>query len=130
MSRPVIRFPDAVLIAIDYLRTALPGTTVLPSVPDDRPSEFITVRRIGGQLRGILDRPRIDVRCWSQDEAGAESLMERARAYSLAMAGSHGGTTVADVREVSGPMDLPDSISGQPTYAFAFEFCTRGTPLE
>ncbi|WP_458085819.1 hypothetical protein [Streptomyces malaysiensis] len=56
--------------------------------------------------------------------------MTRARAYVLAMAGQRGDTTVHDVAEVSGPMDLPDSASGQPTYAFAVEITTRGTILE
>jgi hypothetical protein len=34
------------------------------------------------------------------------------------------------VAEVSGPMWLPDSVSGQPRYSFAVEFSTRGTELE
>ena len=131
MSKPVIVFPDAVLVTILYLREVLPGAAVYSRVPDPRPAEFIRIQRLGGLRRSlILDRPRIDVECWSDSEEGAEELCARVRAYVLAMAGKRGETTVYDVAEVSGPMWLPDSESGQPRYSFAVEFSTRGTELE
>lgn len=100
-------------------------------MPEARPAEFVTVRRIGGQRRSlILDRPRVDIHCWAASEEDAEALTARVRAYTLAMAGSRGTTTVYDVAEVGGPQWLPDSTSGQPRYAFAVEFSTRGTEME
>ncbi|MGW6754527.1 hypothetical protein [Streptomyces sp. NPDC055006] len=118
-------------MVIDYLRSALPGVAVYSRVPSPRPAEFVRVERLGGLRKSlILDRPRIDVECWSGSEAGAEDLMQRVRAYVLAMAGKRGTTTVYDVAEVSGPMWLPDSTSGQPRYSFAVEFSTRGTEME
>lgn len=131
MRRPVIAFPDAVLVTIEYLRSKLPGIAVYSRVPDPRPAEFVRIERLGG-LRSTLvtDRPRIDVECWSATEEGAEALVSTVRAYTLAMAGRRGTTTVYRVAEVSGPMWLPDSASGQPRYSFAVEFSTRGTEQE
>lgn len=131
MPKPVVVFPDAVLVVIEYLRGALPGTAVYSRVPDPRPDEFVRIERLGG-LRSTLvtDRPRIDVECWSASEEGAEALVSKVRAYTLAMAGRRGDTTVYKVAEVSGPMWLPDSASGQPRYSFAVEFSTRGTEME
>ncbi|MFJ4960989.1 hypothetical protein ACIP6P_00720 [Streptomyces sp. NPDC088729] len=109
----------------------MPDVAAYSRIPNPRPAEFVRLERIGGLRRNvILDRPRLNVECWSDSEAGAEELMKVVRAYVLAMAGKRGTTTVYDVAEVSGPMWLPDSESGQPRYAFAVEFSTRGTELE
>jgi hypothetical protein len=131
MAKPVVVFPDAVLVTIQYIRQALPSVPVYSRVPDPRPDEFVRIERLGGIRRSlILDRPRIDVECWSDSEENAEALVSNVRAYVLAMAGKRGTTTVYDVAEVSGPMWLPDSVSGQPRYSFAVEFSTRGTEME
>lgn len=127
MAKPVVVFPDAVLVVIEYLHSVLPGVTVVPRVPGDRPTEFVRVERIGGLRNSLVtDRPRVDLECWSDSEEDAEALVSMVRAYTLAMAGRRGNTTVYDVAEVSGPMWLPDSASGQPRYSFAVEFSTRG----
>lgn len=131
MPKPVVVFPDAVLVVVEYLRSKMPGTAVYSRVPDPRPREFVRVQRIGGLRDSLVtDRPRIDVECWSDSEEGAEALVSQVRAYTLAIAGRRGDTTVYRVAEVSGPMWLPDSASGQPRYAFAVEFSTRGTEQE
>lgn len=131
MPRPVVIFPDAVLIVIDYLRSKLPGVAVHSQVPASRPAEFIRVERLGGTRRTIVtDRPRIDIHCWSSSEGAAEALLSKTRAHVLAMAGKRGGTTVYAVYEVGGPQWVPDITSGQPRYAFAVEFSTRGSGLE
>lgn len=130
MGKPVVVFPDAVLVVIQYLRPII-KTSVYSRVPNPRPPEFVRVERLGGIRRNlILDRPRIDVECWADSEEGAADLSATVRAHVLAMAGKRGDTTVYDVAEVSGPMWLPDSESGQPRYSFAVEFSTRGTRLE
>lgn len=130
VAKPIVVFPDAALVAIDYLRP-LTGVPVFSRVPESRPAEFVRVERIGGQRRTLItDRPRVDIHCWSDSEEGAEALMNKVRAYTLAMAGRRGITTVYDVAEVGGPMWLPDDTSGQPRYAFAVEFSTRGTEME
>ncbi len=126
MTKPVVVFPDAVLVVIEYLRSVLGDTPVYSRVPESRPAEFVRVERLGGLRASLVtDRPRIDVECWSDSEQGAEALVSRSRAWVLAMAGKRGDTTVYNVTEVSGPMWLPDSVSGQPRYSFAVEFSTR-----
>lgn len=131
MANPVIQFPDAIMVIIEHLRASLPGTLVYSRIPEDRPAEFIRVRRIGGLRNTIVtDRPRVDVHCWGPTEADAEALMSIARAHVLAMGGSRSGTTVYRVTEVGGPQWLPDNESGSPRYAFAIEFSLRGRELE
>lgn len=132
MVRPLVIFPDAVLLVIEYLRSVMPpGTLVYSRVPAARPPEFIRVERNGGLRNSLVtDRPRLDIHCWSGTEASAQALCERARAHVNAMAGKRGAHTVYRVREVGGPQWLPDSASGSPRYAIAVEFSTRGTDLE
>lgn len=126
MTKPVVVFPDAVFVVIQYLRAALGDTPVYSRVPESRPAQFVRVERLGGLRSSLVtDRPRIDVECWADSEEAAEALMSRSRAHVLAMAGKRGETTVYNVAEVSGPMWLPDSTSGQPRYSFAVEFSTR-----
>ncbi|AKY02159.1 tail terminator [Streptomyces phage SF1] len=126
MPRPVVKFPDAVFVVVEYLRMALSGPPVGSRVPDPMPAEFVRVQRIGGLRGPITDRPRVDVQAWATTEDRAWSLCEDARAYVMAMAGKRGETTVSHVSEVSGPMWLPDASTGRPKYAFAVEFTTRG----
>ena len=131
MTAPVVAYPDAVLVVIDYLRSVLPDISVGSRVPEDRPDQFVRVRRTGGMRRNaVVDRPRIDFQCWGATEEAAESLMARVRAYTLAMAGKRGDTTVYRVREVGGPQWIPDNTSNQPRYGFAVEFSARGTELD
>lgn len=125
MTKPLVFFPDAVLVVIEYLRPVL-GVPVVSRVPEKRPAQFVRIERLGGMRSTLVtDRPRIDVECWSDSEENAEALCSLARAHVLAMAGTRGETTVYNVQEVSGPMWLPDSVSGQPRYSFAVEFSTR-----
>jgi len=139
--KPVVVFPDAVLVVIEYLRSVMPkGTLVCSRVPCPVPAEFVRVQRLGGMRRSLVtDRPRVDVECWSETEAGAEALVATVRAYVLSMAGTRGDTTVYDVAEVSGPQWLPEDptdptggvadTSAKPKYAFAVEFSTRGREM-
>jgi hypothetical protein len=125
VGKPVVFFPDAVLVAIQYLRGAL-GVPAYSQVPEVLPAEFIRVERLGGMRNTLVtDRPRIDIECWSDSEEDAEALMSRARAYALAMAGKRGDTTVYNVAEVTGPQYLPHAESGKARYVFAVEFSTR-----
>jgi hypothetical protein len=77
VGKPVVFFPDAVLVAIQYLRGAL-GVPAYSQVPEVLPAEFIRVERLGGMRNTLVtDRPRIDIECWSDSEEDAEALMSR-----------------------------------------------------
>jgi hypothetical protein len=129
VSHPVVKFPDAVLLAVDYLRTAT-GVATYSRVPSPLPDTFIRVERLGGFRNTVAtDRPRLDIECWAGTEEAAADLLSLARAYVGAMAGTRGATTVYNVVEVTGPQWLPDSATGHPRYAFAVEFSTRGTSI-
>lgn len=138
VSKPIVQYPDSVLLVVKYLRECMPGLLAFSRVPDPRPAEFVRVKRLGGLRNSrITDRPRIDIQCWAQSEEDAERLISRVRAYALAMAGQRGSTTVHRVREVAGPQWMPDvatgqsgALSGQPRYVFTIEFSVRGTELE
>lgn len=132
VSSPLLAFPDAVLVTVEYLRSALADITVYATVPaNTQPAdEFVRVERLGGLRNSLItDRPRISIECWSDTQAHAAALMSRVRAYAHAMGGVRGETVVYRVSEVSGPMWLPDAASGHPRYAFAIEFSTRGRGL-
>ncbi|WP_103529512.1 hypothetical protein [Streptomyces sp. SM12] len=131
MSRPVIEFPDATSVMRDYLASVLDGVPVVSRVPDERPTTFVRVKRLGGLRNSLItDRPRLDVQFWAESEEAAHDLMQRGRAHILAMAGAHGDTTVYRVREESGAQWLPDHVSGHPRYAIAFGLSLRGRRLE
>lgn len=132
MTKPVVLFPDAVLLAITYLRSVMPPDTVIVSrVPDPKPPAFVRVERLGG-LRSTLvtDRPRIEFECWADTEERAESLMALTRAYVHAMSGARDPATVYRVKDVGGPQWVPDSRTGMPRYLFAIECSIRGTELD
>lgn len=130
MSRPIVRYPDATAVMVDFLRP-LVGVPVVSRVPDPRPPAFVRVRRTGGLRQSIVaDRARLDVHFWAASEESAVDLMALCRAHILAMGGTRGATTVYRVREVGGPQWLPDPESGQPRYAIAFELSLRGSELE
>lgn len=130
MAKPLVHFPDATLVVITYLRSVLPGTHIDHLVPVPVPAQFVKVKRIGGARKHlILDRPRMDIQCWAEDEGAAADLMMIVRPLILAMGGKRSDTTVYDVTEVSGPMPLYDEASGKPRYAFAVDFSMRGTEI-
>lgn len=130
MAKPLVEFPDAVLVTMTYLRAVLPDVHIDHAVPASPPEAFVRVKRIGGARRNLfLDRPRVDIQCWAATEGDAADLMLRTRPLVLAMAGKRSGTTIYQVTEVSGPMPLWDSATGQPRYAFAVDFSMRGSEI-
>ena len=119
MAKPFVKFPDAVLHVVEFLRAVMPpGTVIRSQVPEIRPATFIRVKRVGGQRNSaVTERPRMDIHAWAPTEGEARDLMEDARAHALTLRAAH---------EVGGPQWLPDDASGSPRYAFAFEFTLRG----
>lgn len=78
--------PDAVALTIAYL-DSLHAISVVATVPNPRPAQFIQVRRFGGAgLQPVRDQPRLDIFCWSTDGPAAMTLGNTVRAEMLALA--------------------------------------------
>ena len=129
---PVITYPDAVALALPYLRTALadPTVTVAASVPSTRPAKLVYLRRAGGtdRVHHILDRPRIDVQVWHSSEFAALALADLVRAHLLAAPGLVAGVSRAST--FLGPTPIPDPESDTPRALLTVEWQVRGTTQE
>lgn len=129
---PVIVFPDAEQISIDYLRAELDArlndTHVGNRIPDPRPAALVQCRRLGGPRRNLVaDNPQIGVECWADTEAEAHDLAQLCRGLLLAMPGhTVDGVAVYRVDEFAGPVNLPDPLSTQPRYTFTVQISLRG----
>ncbi|MFG3036858.1 hypothetical protein ACGFYZ_08140 [Streptomyces sp. NPDC048330] len=126
--------PDAVAVVTAYLRAALVAAgepvPVVSRIPATRPPRFVRVERVGGTRQTVVsDRPRLDIHAWGETEAAAADLAELVRALVHAVPGVRSGVTVYTVREVGGPMWLPDDQTSTPRYAFAVEIHMRGRVL-
>ena len=127
--RPLVEYPDAEFEVAKYLRGLL-SVPVYTQVPGERPEEFVTLRRLGGGSDSLItERPRIDFRCWGPTKERASDLSRRVSAHIRGMRGRLKDPTVYRVSDVGGTQWLPDSNSGQPCYAQAFEIRFRGRAL-
>jgi hypothetical protein len=127
----VIVFPDAEGLVIDYLRDLL-DVPVSGTVPNPRPGEFVTVRRLGGVRRNLVtDAPMLTVEAWAAGDVAAHDLAQLARAHVHAMARASVLTEPAVYRvvEIAGPGHLPDPVSAQSRYVFTVEVAVRGAAL-
>ena len=117
--QPVAALPiDADLWWIVYLRGAFVGRTEPYAtgvkfdrvVPDPRPDRLVVVRRDGGNVSGVFDRPRVTIDVWARTEQDATNLSRLVIALALRAAGTSG---CVSVMHLSGPNPVPDP-SGQP----------------
>lgn len=131
MSATVL-FPDAELVAVEYLRNQFDILSQDVTVGTIKPSPqaeggTIQVRRVGGTRETVVtDKPRVDLLCWHDTDADAAELAELARAL-LTRPRREGGF---DADEFAGPARFADPDSDQPRYLLTVEFVTRGTALE
>lgn len=136
MMRPVVVFADSVALTISHLKTNLPlygwpDVPVRKNVPNPRPASFVRIIRSGGTSRDIVvDEATLIVECWAGNDEDAADLSAITRALITAM---HG--TVIDevqcyrVREVSGPVDLPDGLSDHIRQTWMVTVETRGVAV-
>lgn len=133
--QPVAAMPiDADLWWITYLRAALasrtePYATGLyfdRAVPSTRRNRMVIVRRDGGNVLGVFDRPRVSFDVWAMTEADATNLARVVIAVALDAPGTDGCTRV---RHVAGPNSVADP-SGQPRRLSSIEATHRATVLE
>lgn len=121
-----VTYPDAQLVAINYLRPLIAPTTIGVRVPATRPAKFVTTRRAGGVAATLIDRPRIDFFAWAASDEQAHDLLMAIRRHLAAMPGLRGGVRVTDVDEFSGPIPAPDE-SNQPRWLMTYEIALRGS---
>jgi hypothetical protein len=89
---------------------------VASRVPEDRPVEFVQVRRVGGvPAVPVRDRARLDVFCWSGTDPSAMELGLTVRELIWALAGTDQlGPMVYRVEETLGPRQDDDPMTGTP----------------
>lgn len=128
MTFDPVFFPDAVDLVCAYLTEEL-AATVVPRVPQDRPAEFILVRRVGGVRRDIVtDEATLVVEAWAATDEAAHDLAQQARGYLHVLRGrTIEGVAVYGCAESAGPALLPDPESRSPRYTQTIVLRTRGS---
>ena len=117
--QPVAALPiDADLWWIVYLRGALVGRSEPYAqgvhfdrkVPNPRRDRMVIVRRDGGNVTGVFDRPRVAFDVWAKTEQDATNLVNLIVALAMDAPDTNGCTNVT---HIGGPNSVPDP-SGQP----------------
>lgn len=133
--QPVAALPiDADLWWIVYLRGAFVGRPETyatgvhfdRAVPTQRRDRMVIVRRDGGNLTGVLDRPRLALDAWAKTEQEAHSLSALVIALALA---APGVSSCVRVTHISGPTAVAEP-SGQPRRLSLIEATHRADVLE
>lgn len=139
--QPVAALPvDADLWWIVYLRGAFVGRPEpfaqgvhfgrrMPVNPEtlkpERRDRMVLVRRDGGNVTGVFDRPRVSLDVWAMTDQDATNLANLVIALALVAPGANGCVRVA---HLSGPNDVADP-SGQPRRLSLIEATHRVTVL-
>ena len=98
------------------------GVPCSTSVPAQRPAEFVTVERTGGQTSLGRDDPNLAVQCWSGTEAGAYTLALAAREAVLS---GWGGLPMVCRATVGATHHFPDPDSRAERYQIDAYLTTR-----
>lgn len=132
--QPVAAMPiDADLWWIVYLRGALvgrpesyaQGVKFDRKVPSPRADRMVIVRRDGGNVSGVFDRPRISFDVWAKTEQDATDLARLIVALAFEAAGVDG---CVRVEHLGGPNSVADP-SGQPRRQALIEATHRSAVL-
>jgi hypothetical protein len=132
--QPVAALPiDADLWWIVYLRGALvdrtepyaQGVKFDRKVPNPRPDRLVVVRRDGGNVTGVFDRPRVSFDVWAKTEQDATDLARLVIALAFDAPGDEGCVRVS---HLSGPNSVADP-SGQPRRLSLIEATHRANIL-
>ena len=132
--QPVAALPiDADLWWIVYLRGALVGRPESyaqsvyfdRAVPTSRRDRMVIVRRDGGNVSGVFDRPRVALDVWAKTEQDASNLASLIVALAFDAPGTNG---CVRVEHLSGPNAVGDP-SGQPRRLALIQATHRVTVL-
>lgn len=108
-----------------YLAGAMPDVQVRVSVPGDRPSTLVVVRRNGGRrVNALVDRAGLDVLCWAPTESAACSLAERVGDLVWALGSGHILDGIDRVEEESMRSDY-DREAGSPRWYASYTLTTH-----
>lgn len=133
--QPVAALPvDADLWWIVYLRGQLVGRSEPYAsgvyfdrrVPNQRKDRMVIVRRDGGNVTGLFDRPRIAFDVWAKTEQDVTNLANLM--IALAFRAPIEGVGVTNVEHLSGPNSVADE-SGQPRRLSLIEATHRAAIL-
>lgn len=128
--QPVRALPvDADLWWIVYLRGALvdreesyaQDVHFARKVPNPRRDRMVVVRRDGGNVSGLFDRPRITLDCWAKSDKDVADLASLITALAFDAPGTNG---CVRVEHLSGPNDVTEA-SGQPRRSVLIEATHR-----
>lgn len=108
---------EAWLIA--HLSEAL-GVPAYADVPEERPSEFVTVERTGGASELFRDMPTVAVQCWAVTRYEASEMALKARDACM----DYGSAPNVCRVSVQSMYDFPDPDSRQPRYQLVVELVT------
>ena len=61
----------------------LRASTRPPKDAPESPSEFVTVELVGGDVRDLVDHPRLAIQCWGPNEYVASSMAEAVKVAAL-----------------------------------------------
>lgn len=135
----VLIYPDAVDVALHYLRPALTlwqdahpdaawaqGVAVENRIPTQRPERLVILRHAGGVSPSLtIDRPRIDVQVWHQSSQSAYALAQLVRGLLHQLVGVG---PVRAVRDDTGAIPVPDpAVPSAVRYLLSVELTVRGT---
>lgn len=133
--QPAAALPvDADLWWIVYLRGAFVGRPESYAsnvyfdrrVPTTRHDRMVIVRRDGGSVTGLFDRPRVAFDVWAKTDQDATNLANLC--IALALRAPLAGAGVTEVRHLSGPNSVADE-SGQPRRLSLIEATHRAALL-
>lgn len=119
----VLVFEDIEIWLAAYLRSLLADVFVGRKVPTTRRDYMVTIRRVGGVTRNrVSETARIGVNVYAPDDAKANDLAAKVRAYVGATAGE------GNVRQstTTGFYEVEDS---QPRRYFTAELVIKGKAL-
>lgn len=113
-----------------YFLASLPGISVGTRVQNPRLSNFVRIRRAGGNRDDlVLDTSRVLIECWHTDYEAAEALADRLVGVFVSMEGrvlSDLHVTRAEILAL--PFDDPDPDSATPRFTLTGQLTTFAVP--
>lgn len=120
-------WPAVVSLLVTYLTAELAPIPVATEVPEDRPVEFVQVRRVGGPaLPPVRELVRLDTFAWAASEERAYQVGLYVREAMWALNGQLLATLpVYEVAEFLGPTMTADEETRSPQLWATYELTVR-----